>query len=129
VTRVLGSAWTFLAAVAILTACIFALVPSSSAAAQRIAHLESLVKCPACDDISVAQSNAESARAVRVEIADDVHAGWSDTAILTHIEDQYGPTILLSPSGSSLDDLLWGAPVAILVVGLALYGRLVRRRA
>jgi hypothetical protein len=38
-------------------------------------HLETLVKCPACDDLSVAQSNATSAIAVRHDIARDVHRG------------------------------------------------------
>jgi cytochrome c-type biogenesis protein CcmH len=128
VTRVLGSVWVFLAAAAILTTCVFLLVPSSSAADQRIAHLETLVRCPSCDDISVAQSNAESARAVRTEIVQGVHDGLSDSTILTDIEAKYGTAILLSPSGSSLDDLLWATPVAVLVVGLAVYGRLVRRK-
>lgn len=128
-TRVLGSVWTFLAALVLVIALAFALAPSASASAQRIAHLESLVRCPACEDLSVAQSNAPSALYVRREIAHDVKAGWSDTAILTSIEDTYGPAILLSPRGSALDDLLWATPVAVLVVGLALFGRLARRRA
>jgi cytochrome c-type biogenesis protein CcmH/NrfF len=128
VTRVVGSVWTFLAAAAIVAACVLLIVPSSPAAAQRVAHLESLVKCPACDDLSVAESNAPSAIAVRNEIVHDVKAGWSDTTILTTLEGQYGSSILLSPSGSTLDDLLWVTPVAILVIGLALFGRLARRR-
>lgn len=128
-TRVLGSVWTFLAALVLVVALAFALAPSASASAQRIAHLESLVRCPACEDLSVAQSNAPSAIAVRDEIARDVKAGWSDTTILTTIEDQYGTAILLSPRGSALDDLLWATPVAVLIVGLALFGRLARRRA
>jgi len=39
--------------------------PSTASAQGRIAHLETLVKCPACDDLSVAQSNATSSIAVR----------------------------------------------------------------
>lgn len=127
-TRVLGSVWVFVVALVIVIALTFALAPTSSAATQRIAHLETLVKCPACDDLSVAQSNAPSAIAVRNEIAQDVRHGLSDTTILTNLEEKYGSTILLSPRGSTLDDLLWAVPVAILIAGFVLYGRLAKRR-
>ena len=63
------------------------LAPATDGAQARIAHLETLVKCPACEDLSVAQSNATSAIAVRHEIARRVRAGESDNQILTSLED------------------------------------------
>ena len=102
--------------------------PSTASAQGRIAHLESLVKCPACDDLSVAQSNATSSIAVRHDIARRVKAGESDNKILTSLEATYGTSILLSPSTSGLGLLLWLVPFAA-VVALAVAGvRLVRRR-
>ena len=55
------------------------------------------MRCPACEDISVAVSDATSAIAVRHEITRDVHRGDSDNTILTSLEDTYGASILLSP--------------------------------
>ena len=86
------------------------------------------VKCPACEDISVAQSTATSAVAVRHEIAQRVRAGASDSQILTSLEATYGTSILLSPSTTGLGSLLWLVPVAALVAMLIAGVRLWRRR-
>ena len=111
----------------VLLAVALVVTPTQSSAATRIAHLESLVKCPSCEDLSVAQSNATTAVAVRHEIVTEVKAGRSDDQILTSIEDAYGPSILLSPPTSGLGALLWIVPlcvvVTLLVVGLRLRGR------
>lgn len=100
--------------------------PNSPAA--RVAHLESLVKCPSCEDLSVAQSNATAALAVRHEIEAKVRAGASDTQILTSLESTYGPAILLSPSTSGLGALLWIGPVLVGVLLVVSGARLWRRR-
>jgi cytochrome c-type biogenesis protein CcmH len=102
--------------------------PSTASAQGRIAHLESLVKCPACDDLSVAQSNATSSIAVRRDITRRVNEGESDNKILTSLEATYGTSILLSPSTSGLGLLLWLVPIGVLLA-MAIAGvRLVRRR-
>ena len=102
--------------------------PSDSSAQSRIAHLETLVRCPSCDDLSVAVSNATSAIAVRHEIAQKVHAGESDDKILTSLEDVYGTSILLSPPTSGLGVLLWIAPLLGVLLLIASALRLARRR-
>jgi cytochrome c-type biogenesis protein CcmH len=102
--------------------------PTTSSSAQRVAHLESLVRCPSCEDISVAQSNATSAIAVRHEIVAKVAAGKSDNEILTSLEAAYGTSILLSPPTSGLGVLLWAVPVAGVLVALFIALRLARRR-
>ena len=124
----LRSFWLWLVAFAAVLAIAVAVNPSAPSNSTRIAHLESLVKCPACEDLSVAESNATSAIAVRHEIAQDVGSGMSDNMILTTIEAQYGPQILLSPSTSGLGTLLWLVPLAALVVLIAALLRLARRR-
>ena len=124
----LRSFWLWLVAFAVVLAIAVAVNPSAPSNSTRIAHLESLVKCPACEDLSVAESNATSAIAVRHEITQDVGSGMSDNKILTTIEAQYGPQILLSPSTSGLGVLLWVVPIAALVVLIAALLRLARRR-
>jgi cytochrome c-type biogenesis protein CcmH/NrfF len=102
--------------------------PSTASTPGRIAHLETLVKCPACDDLSVAESNATSAIAVRHDIARRVHEGQSDNKILTSLEATYGTSILLSPSTSGLGSLLWLVPIFAVVALLVAGVRLARRR-
>ena len=101
--------------------------PPASNAASRVAHLETLVKCPSCQDLSVAQSTASSALAVRHQIATLVARGQSDSQILTTIEAAYGPSILLSPSTAGLGVVLWLLPSAVFV-GLFVTVAVLRRR-
>jgi hypothetical protein len=86
-----------------------------------------LVKCPSCENISVAVSNSTSAIAIRNEISASVKSGKTDTQILTSLEARYGTQILLSPSTSGIGVVLWLGPLlvvlAILLVGLRLRKR------
>lgn len=126
--KVLRSFYLWAGALVVVLALILVTAPSSPSDQSRIAHLESLVKCPSCENLSVAQSNATSAVAVRNEITQRVHAGASDNAILTSLESTYGTSVLLSPSTSGLGALLWLAPVlALLALGFSIW-RLSRRR-
>jgi cytochrome c-type biogenesis protein CcmH len=126
--KVLRSFSLWAGALVVVLALILATAPSSPSDQSRIAHLESLVKCPSCENLSVAQSNATSAVAVRNEITQRVHAGASDNAILTSLESTYGTSVLLSPSTSGLGALLWLAPVlALLALAFSIW-RLSRRR-
>jgi cytochrome c-type biogenesis protein CcmH len=102
--------------------------PHPGSAASRIAHLESLVRCPSCEDLSVAQSSSTSAIAVRHQIERSVRAGRSDTEILTTLESRYGTSILLSPPTSGLGALLYLVPIGAAVVLVAVVATLARRR-
>jgi cytochrome c-type biogenesis protein CcmH len=126
--KVLRSFWLWVGAFVVVVAVTLATAPSAPSSVSRINHLETLVRCPACDDISVAVSDATSAIAVRHEIARDVHRGESDNAILTSLEAVYGPSILLSPPTSGLGTLLWAVPVAVLLLAVVIGLRLARRR-
>ncbi len=116
--------------VTLVVVAVFAIVlrPSSATEASRITHLETLVRCPSCDDLSVAVSNATSAIAVRHDITERVHEGQSDDRILTSLESTYGTSILLSPPTSGLGVLLWVVPLLGLVLLIASAIRLTRRR-
>ena len=127
--RIVKSFGFFLVALVAVAVLVGLAAPSTSSRSARVAHLESLVRCPSCEDLSVAQSNATSSIAVRREIAARVARGESDSAILTSLESVYGPTILLSPSTAGLGVLLWFAPALAGLVLLLVGWRLWRRRA
>jgi cytochrome c-type biogenesis protein CcmH len=116
-----------LAFLCVLAVALFA-APTTATTQGRIAHLESLVKCPACEDLSVAQSNATSSIAVRDDIARRVREGQSDNKILTSLEATYGTSILLSPSTSGLGLLLWIVPLAAVLALAVALTRIARRR-
>ena len=126
--KVLKSFFVWCVALVAVAAIAVALNPHPPTRAARIAHLETLVRCPACHDLSVAESNATSAIAVRNEIANKVRSGQSDNKILTSLESVYGTSILLSPPTSGLGVLLWVVPSLGVVVLAASSIRLARRR-
>lgn len=126
--RRLGSFRVYAVAVVAVAVLAAVALPRESSAAARVTRLESMVRCPSCEDISVAQSSASSALAVRHEIAAGVARGESDTAILTSLEDAYGPSILLSPPTTGLGALLWAVPVGVAAVAVVVVARLARRR-
>jgi cytochrome c-type biogenesis protein CcmH len=125
--KLLRSFGLWVAALVVVFGVALLVSPNQSSAASRAAHLESLVKCPSCEDLSVAQSNATTAVAVRHEIVADVAAGKSDNQILTSIENAYGTSILLSPPTSGLGVLLWIVPLGV-VLALIVVGLRLRRR-
>lgn len=126
--RRLGSFWIFLAALVVVAVAVALANPHAPSNASRVAHLETLVRCPSCEDLSVAQSTSTSSLAVRQEITQLVAAGVSDSSILTRLESTYGPSILLSPPTSGIGIVLWLVPLLGLVALLGVALRLARRR-
>jgi len=126
--NILASFRLWLCAVVLVAVAAVVVTPSGSTWQSRVAHLESLVRCPSCTDLSVAQSTQSSSLAVRAQITSMVKAGQSDTAILTTIERSYGANILLSPSTGGLGVLLWAGPLAVVVAATAIGLRLRKRR-
>ncbi len=97
--------------------------------AQRAAALDTQLRCPSCEDLSVAQSQASDAVAVRNEVAKLVGEGRTDAEVDDALVDQYGSTILLRPPDSGLAALVWILPVVGAVVAGAALGVLFVRRA
>ncbi|HMD44606.1 MAG TPA: cytochrome c-type biogenesis protein CcmH [Acidimicrobiales bacterium] len=94
----------------------------SGSAADRTAALEADIRCPACQDVSVADSEDPSAVAVRHQIAAMVAHGRTDAQVEGSLVARYGPTILLRPPTTGASALVWLIPViagALAVTGMA----------
>ena len=85
----------------------------------RTRALAEEIRCPECQGLSAATSSAPTARAIRVDIRDQIEAGRSDAEIRQSMIDRYGESILLKPEGGGIGLLVWGLPVVGLVVGAA----------
>ncbi len=95
---------------------------------QRTEAIEAQIKCPSCEDLSVLDSSASAAVAVRHEIARQVAQGRTDQQIEDALAAQYGPTILLSPPTHGLTALVWVVPAVAGAAALATVGALFWRR-
>lgn len=96
--------------------------------AERISHLDHVIACPSCADLSVADSNAVTAVAIRQYVAKQVKAGASDSAIEAGVERSYGGSVLLRPPASGLSGVVWVLPAVLVAVAVALLAALFHRR-
>ena len=126
--KVLGSFRFFVVAVVAVVLVAVVSQPSSTTRESRIAHLESVVKCLACDSLTVGQSNAPSSVAIRHQIERMVTSGRSDGDILSALQSQYGSNITVTPSTSGIGVVLWAVPVVLAVGGIVTVSRVGRRR-
>jgi len=121
--------WLVMAAVLALALAIGARHPGPPASpAQRSAAIDSALRCPSCEDVSVAQSSAPAALAIRRIVAQRVAAGQSDTAIEAYLVSRYGQGILLRPATSGGTSVLWVLPVVAVAVGAGAFGVFFWRR-
>ncbi|HEY1733942.1 MAG TPA: cytochrome c-type biogenesis protein CcmH [Acidimicrobiales bacterium] len=96
--------------------------------AQRATALEAQIRCPSCEDLSVAQSSASSAIAVRHQIVTLVDEGRTDQQIEAALVGQYGTTILLRPPTSGLTSLVWILPAVAGALAIGALAALFWRR-
>jgi cytochrome c-type biogenesis protein CcmH/NrfF len=86
---------------------------------ERVRDIASTIKCPTCRSQSVAGSDSAAARAIRTEIARRVGDGESADQIRDAVAATYGDDVLLVPSSSGVEGIVWVLPVIALVLGLA----------
>jgi cytochrome c-type biogenesis protein CcmH len=104
--------------VLVVAALVWAAWPGGSPTASERAHeLATELRCPDCEGLSVADSSSSSAAAIRHDVRRRVDAGQSDATIRQAYVDRYGESILLDPQGGGLGVLVWGVPVAALILG------------
>ena len=97
--------------------------------ADRVNAIASEVRCPTCESLSAAESDAAAAQAVRDEIRARLRAGESKGEILAFLAGRYGDDILLRPEAGGVAGLVWVLPVAAVLAALGGLGGKLRRRA
>jgi len=86
----------------------------------RARALSRQLRCLVCQNQSIDDSDAELARDLRIEVRKQLATGASDDEIIAALRATYGDYVLLNPPVSPGTYILWGAPVAILLAGLAI---------
>ncbi len=122
--------WTLLGVAAVVALLVGSGAFSSSpqSPAQRAQAIDATIRCPSCEDLSVADSSAPTAVAVRGTVLRLVEEGRSDQQVVSYLTARYGQAIALDPPASGWSLLVWllpvvGGAVAVAVLGLALYRR------
>jgi len=95
---------------------------------ERVRAVAVGLRCPECQNLSVADSPSGLAREMRHEIGRRLRAGQSPDRVRSYFVSRYGRWILLSPSAGGLGVVAWGAPALAVAVGAALAIAVLRRR-
>ena len=84
--------------------------------AERVRAIASGVKCPTCQGLSAAESDAIAAQAVRDAIREGIRDGRTDEEIRAFLVSRFSDDILLKPKATGISALVWALPVAAIVV-------------
>ncbi|MFQ5526285.1 MAG: cytochrome c-type biogenesis protein CcmH [Thermoanaerobaculia bacterium] len=91
-------------------------------------EVTSLMRCPVCQGLSVADSPTASAIAMKEEARQLLAAGFSGDQVLAYFERSYGEFIRLSPKPEGFNLVVWILPVAALLLGAAVIGLRIKKR-
>lgn len=80
-----------------------------------------------CQGESIQDSPSELAKQMRAVVRDRLRAGDTPDQVKAYFVSRYGEWILLEPTMTGLNILLYVLPVVLMVGGLALVAFLVRR--
>ncbi|MEM1377970.1 MAG: cytochrome c-type biogenesis protein [Pseudomonadota bacterium] len=83
----------------------------------RARALSAELRCLVCQNESIDASNAELAKDLRVLVRDRLVAGDTDEEVLAFVVDRYGEFVLLRPTFSARNAVLWATPIIVLALG------------
>ena len=85
------------------------------------------LRCPVCQNLSVADSPSEMANQMREVIREKLNSGESADQILAYFVSRYGEWILLSPKREGFNWVAWLLPFVAILGGVGVIGLVVRR--
>lgn len=95
---------------------------------KRVMALAAELRCLVCQNQSLADSHASLAVDLKNQIREMVKAGKSDVEIKSFMTDRYGDFVLYRPPVKSTTVFLWVGPFVVLLIGLWLLFRYLKRR-
>jgi cytochrome c-type biogenesis protein CcmH len=94
---------------------------------EQVRAVAAELRCPVCQNLSVADSPSEMAGQMRALIRERLEAGQSREAIIAYFTEKYGEWILLSPRARGFNLLVWLLPAAATLAGIVGIGWTARR--
>ncbi len=83
----------------------------------RARHISTELRCLVCQNQSIDVSDADLAKDLRVIVRERLTAGDSDKQVFDYIVARYGEFVLLKPTFSNRNLILWGSPFAFVLIG------------
>jgi cytochrome c-type biogenesis protein CcmH len=96
------------------------LAPLDAAREERVQRLGKQLRCAVCQGVAISDSPASMARAQLDKVRELVAEGKNDEEILNYFVTRYGEWVLLEPTKTGLNSVLWVGPLVLLGLGLVL---------
>lgn len=93
---------------------------------EQVREVASSLRCPVCQNLSVADSTSDLAKEMRTLIREMLQEGKRPDEIRAYFISKYGDWILLSPRARGIGILIWVLPILGALGGLVGVGLLVR---
>ena len=98
-----------------------------SAETEKVFHkLSEELRCLVCQNQNIAESNADLAKDLRLQIYTMLSEGKSEEEIVDFMVQRYGDYVLYRPPFEPMTWLLWFGPVLVFVFGLIYVVRLMK---
>lgn len=94
---------------------------------QKVREIGSVLRCPVCRNLSVADSPSPLASEMRGVIREKLQAGESREAIINYFVARYGEEIMLDPPREGFTLFLWLGSLGLVAAGLFIMAVRVRR--
>lgn len=94
----------------------------------RAREISKGLRCLVCRNESIDDSNASLAKDLRVLVRERIAAGDSDDQVVAYVVDRFGEYVLLKPTATGSNLVLYVAGPAMLVLGLLVAGVYIRSR-
>jgi cytochrome c-type biogenesis protein CcmH len=94
---------------------------------ERMQNLAAELRCLVCQNQTIADSNSGLAIDLRKQITEQIHNGKSDADIKQYMVERYGEFVLYNPPFSAGNAALWIGPFLLLLIGVLLTLRIIKR--
>jgi len=95
---------------------------------KRVMDLAAEIRCLVCQNQSLADSNAELATDLRNQIREQMKKGASERDVVAFLVARYGDFVLYRPPLKASTLILWLGPFALLLLGIVILVRRIRRQ-
>ena len=85
------------------------------------------IRCLVCQNQSIDDSSSQIAQDLRILIKEKIETGSTDKEIYEYLSNRYGDYILLNPPLKTNTILLWFLPFIILILGLFLIMKILKK--
>lgn len=95
----------------------------------RVMALAAELRCPVCQNQTIAESDADLAKDLRGQIREQLQRGQSESEVVAYMTARYGDFVLWRPPFKATTLLLWLGPLLLVAMALiGLFYRLARER-